>query len=91
MRIYSKLGLLAGFVAADFPAPDGELREGPELHHAVAEHHQRGHQQLVQVPATQAVNWVFCAVAQLILLESRYHGFPFPVETTRLNYWFSIV
>ena len=56
MRIYSKLCLVAGLVAADLPAPDGQLHEGPELHQAVAEHHQRGHQQLVQVPTTQAVN-----------------------------------
>ena len=75
MRIYSKLRLVAGFVAADLPAPDCQLHEGPELHQAVAEHHQRGHHQLVQVPTTQAVNWVFCGVAQLILLESQHHEF----------------
>ena len=75
MKINSELRLVAGFVAADLPAPDGQLHEGPELHQAVAEHHQRGHHQLVQVPTAQAVNWVFCAVAQSILLESQHHEF----------------
>ena len=55
MRIYSKLRLVAGLVAADLPAPDGQLHEGPELHQAVAEPHQRGHHQLVQVPTTQSI------------------------------------
>ena len=69
MRIYSKLCLVAGLVAADLPAPDCQLHEGPELHQAVAEHHQRGHHQLVQVPTTQAVNWVFCGVALSVLFQ----------------------
>ena len=49
-----QLRLIAGSVLADVATPQPQLYESPGLHQAVAQHHQRGHEQMVNIPVWAA-------------------------------------